>query len=301
MYRYAMIFLIIICLFCRSGHVFAAGGSIENVLPSGECTKDWVAKNKATLYTKDTLFDHINGEAELYFPYGFDVLATATYMNRSNPELWIVADVYRMASLLDAFGIYSNYRRSDAASVAVGAEGFVSPSQLMFYQDRYFVRLQATGATSLKQDIFLACARSVSQNLPLNTGRPGELNFFSIPGVIPKSERYIAQSLLGYAFFRRGMIADVILEGKRVQVFIVPEKSRDTARKAFDNYRSYLKAEGQGMNVTETPDRIFVTAVDPLYGGVFVEQSGRYVIGVVRLKVPYAANQLIEQLRGRLD
>lgn len=296
-----MIFLMMVCLLCGSGNVFAADGTIENMLPSGECAKDWAAKEKAILFTKDTLFDHINGEAELYFPYGFEILATATYMNKGNPEEWIVADVYRMASLLDAFGIYSNYRKADTVSIAVGAEGFVSPSQLMFYQDRYFVRLQVTGATSLKQDIFRACAQAISQNLPFNASLPRELSFFRIPGVVSNSERYVAHSLLGYAFFRRGMIADVILEGKRVQIFIVPEESRDAALKTIDNYRSYLKAEGQGVKVTETVNGISLTAVDPLYGGVFVEQSDRYIIGALRLKEPNTAKGLVEQVRRLLD
>ncbi|MEN6320373.1 MAG: DUF6599 family protein [Syntrophaceae bacterium] len=301
MSRHAAIFLMIICLLCGSGEIFAADFSIENMLPSEKCTENWVAMGKVTLYTKDTLFDHINGEAELYFPYGFEVLATATYMNRSNPEEWVVADVYRMGSLLNAFGIYSNYRRSDAVSIAVGAEGFVSPSQLMFYQDRYFVRLQVTGTTSLKQDIFRACAQTISQNLPFNASRPRELSFFRIPGVVSNSERYIAQSLLGYAFFQRGMIADVILEGKRIQVFIVPEESRDNSLKTFDNYFSYLKVEGQGVNVIKTPNRISLKAIDPLYGGVFVEQYGRYIIGAIRLKEPDTAKGLIQQVRRLLD
>ena len=162
------------------------------------------------------------------------------------------------------------------------------------------MRLQAAGTTSIEQDIFLACGRAVSQNLPFNAGRPGELEILRIPGVVVKTERYIAQSLLGYAFFRRGIIADAILEGEQVQVFVVPENSQDAARKSLDRYRSYLNSSGKDVHVTEAPDRISIAAFDPLYRGVFVEQSGRYIIGAVRVKVPSAAKQLVEQMRGRL-
>jgi hypothetical protein len=294
---------IIICILLTihaSVLVFAADGPMENLLPARDCARGWTLKDKATLFDKDTLFDHINGEAELYFPYGFDMLATATYTNRKNSEVWIVADLYRMASLLDAFGIYSNYRKADAASVNVGAEGFVSSSQLMFYQDRYFVRLQVTGATSLEQDIFLACARSVSEKLPFNAKPAGELDAMKIPAIVPKTERYIAKSLLGYAFFHRGIIADALLEGELVQVFLVPEDSVYAARAAFDHYRSYLKGEGKSIQLQEGRDYVSIKAVDPLYGGVFVEQSDRYIIGAVRLKEPSSATRLIEQLRKRL-
>jgi len=279
---------------------FAADGAMESLLPTHSCAEGWVVNDKASLFNKETLFDHINGEAELYFPYGFDMLATATYMNRKNSEVWIVADVYRMASLLDAFGIYSNYRKADAVNVKVGAEGFVSSSQLMFYQDRYFVRLQITGATSLGQDIFLACARSVSDKLPFNVRPPGELDAMKIPGIVPKTERYIAKSLLGYAFFRRGIIADALLKGERVQVFLVPEDSASAAREAIDRYLSYLKAEGKNIQLREERDYVSFMAFDPLYGGVLVQQSGRYIIGAARLKVPSSATKLIEQLRERL-
>jgi len=202
--------------------------------------------------------------------------------------------------VLDAFGIYSNYRKADAASVTVGAEGFVSSSQLMFYQDRYFVRLQVTGATSLGQDVFFACARSVSEKLPLNAMPAVELDALKIPSIVPKTERYIAKSLLGYAFFRRGIIADALLPGERVQVFLVTEGSVSAAREAFDGYRSYLEAEGKDIRLQEKRNYVSIEAVDPLYGGVFVEQSGRYIIGVVRLKEPSAARKIIEQLRERL-
>jgi hypothetical protein len=303
--RSAVIASAILCVFVLTMStpvpVFAAEDSIINILPTPGFTPDWVMKERVTLYNSDTLFDHIDGEAELYFPYGFDMLATVTYLNKKNPEVWVVVDVYRMGSLLDAFGIYSNYRKADAVGTLIGAEGFVSPSQMMFYQDRYFVMIQVTGTTSLEQDLFVACGRTVSRNLPPNTGRPRELEVLAgIPGVVTKSERYLGQSLLGYAFFRRGITADAMLVGERVQVFVVFEHSPDAARKAFDDYRSYLKAEGQEMNVTGTTDRISLTAVDPLYRGVFVEQSGPYLIGAIRMKEASAAKPIVEQLRERL-
>ena len=305
LWRSALIAFTIMCVFViimsAPVFVFAAEDSIKNTLPTPGFAPDWIMKDRVTLYNSDTLFDHINGEAELYFPSGFNRLATATYLNQKDPEVWVVVDVYRMGSLLDAFGIYSNYRKADGAGIMIGAEGFVSSSQLMFYQDRYFVRIQVTGATSLAQDLFIACGRAVSRNLPPNKGRPGELEILAgIPGVVTKSERYLAQSLIGYAFFRRGMIADVILGGEPVQVFVVFENSTDAARKAFDDYRSYLKTEGKEMSVIKAIDRISLTAVDPLYRGVFVEQSGPYLIGAIRMNEASAAKPIVEQLRERL-
>jgi hypothetical protein len=279
---------------------FAADLTMEKMLPDRGFAEDWIMEGRVNLYNPEALFEHINGEAELYVPYGFEMLATAAYANRKNPDVWVVADVYRMASLLDAFGIYSNYRKADYETAPIGAEGFVSPSQLMFYQDRYFVRLQVTGTTSLEQSLLLACGRAVSRNLPPRADRPGEMEVLRIPGIVPKSERYLAKSLLGYAFFRRGMIAEATLDGEKVRVFIVIEASQDAARRAFDQYHAYLKAEGQRIQWTETSEGISLTSVDPLYGGVVAEQYRRHVIGVVGMKETSATQQLVDQLRLRL-
>jgi hypothetical protein len=300
LWRYGFISAIILYTLCASVAVCAEESSMEKVLPAPHCAEGWVMEEKVALYTKDTLFERINGESELYFPYGFEMLASARYADRENLQVAVEADVYRMGSLLDAFGIYANYRRTDDGVVNIGAEGFVSPTQLLFYQDRYFVRLQASGTLSVKQEVFLSCARAISQNLPRNVSQPKELVSFMIPAVKQRSERYIAQSLLGYAFFRRGLIADAILEGEPLKVFMVIEESVNGARKAFDQYYTYLKASGKKVQLTETPDETSIAAVDPLYKDVYIEHCGRYLIGAVNLKTTSAGKQLVEQLRRRL-
>lgn len=300
MHGFAIISSIVLCVLYASAPVFSTDSPLEKVLPSPACADGWVMEENVTLYTQDTLFDRIDGEAELYFPYGFKLLASARYQSRKNPLHAVEADVYRMGSLIDAFGIYANYRRSDDTEVALGARAFISPSQLLFYQDKFFVRLQATGTSVIQQEVFLSCARSISQNLPHDQGRPEELDAFAIAAVVKNSERYIARSLLGYRFLRRGIVAEAVLKGEQVKVFVVPEESRDAARGAFDQYRSYLGASGNDVQVTESRKGASFTAVDPLYKNVFVRHSDRYLIGVVGFREVSGAELLAEQLQKRL-
>jgi hypothetical protein len=297
---FQIISFILLCFLFSLLPAYAAEVSLEKVLPSPACAPGWVMDEKVTLYNKDTLFDRIDGEAELYFPYGFEMLASARYASKQNPQIAVDADIYKMGSLLDAFGMYANYRRKDDADIKIGAEGTVSPSQLFFYQGRYLVRLQVTGATSLGQDVLLACARSITHNLPAETKRPKELEALMMPSVVQKSERYIAQSLLGYDFFRRGLMADTVLKGEEAQVFVVLEDSQDAARKALEQYRENVKTSGKDVRVTETQGRISLKAVDSLYGNVLVTQVGRHLVGAIRFKNTSLAEQLVDQIRKRL-
>jgi hypothetical protein len=291
--------LMILCLLAAPVAVFAAETDIAKALPAPACVAGWPMDGKVALFDKDTLFDRINGESELYFPYGFEALAFARYANKNNPQEAFDADIYKMGSLLDAFGMYANYRRKDDADVSVGAEGTASSSQLLFCQDRYFVRLQASGTANPGADTFLACARAISEKLPSSTGRPRELEAFNIPAVEPKSVRYIAQSLLGYDFFRKGIMADALLNDEKLQVFLVLENSPEAAKKAFDHYGQYLKTSGKHVQLDRRQHGVFLKASDPLYGNVVAEQTGQFIFGAVRVKDVSGAQQLVEKLIKR--
>jgi hypothetical protein len=272
--------------------VSAADEQTEKFLPLPECAKGWAASEKVVFYNKENLFERINGEAEIYFPFGFDLLASARYQSIVNPQIAIDADIYRMGSLLDAFGIYAGYRRADDAGAKIGADGVISPSQLLFYQDRYFVRLQATGTLEIDKNIFLACGGAISDNIALNPGKPKELDPFRMPGIEKNSERYM-KSLLGYSFLRMGIIADAKSGTEQFQVFIVSEDSEAAARKAFDQYVSY---SGPGVRVDDSKEIISMSGIDPLYGKIFLRLSGRYLFGAVRFSDVSVAGQFIGKL-----
>jgi hypothetical protein len=269
----------------------------DKLLPAPACADGWALDGKVALFDKDSLFDRINGESELYFPYGFTVLAYARYASVKTPQIAIDADVYSMGSPLDAFGIFANYRRKDSTGIGIGAGAVVSPSQLLFYQDRYYVRLQVTGAVTIDQEILASCARAIARNLPPTTGRPKELDLLAVPAVLKGSERYVAHSLLGYDFFRRGLMADVLSSHDRGQLFLVLEQTPSDARTAVDRYLAYLRASGSDVRMTEAQSAASLAATDPLYGTVYLEQSGRYVIGVLRFKSSVAARQVVEQVK----
>jgi hypothetical protein len=273
--------------------------ALRGVLPQPGFAAGWTLKEPTNLYVRDTLFEHIDGEAELFMPYGFDLLATATYVSASDPDVWLVADVYRMGSPLDAFGIYSNYRRGREELIDFGAEGFILPSQLMFYQDRYFVRLQVTGANSLPRSEFLACGRAIGQRLPNQKGRPRELEIVRVPDLVPGSERYFAKSLLGYAFFRRGLLAEALADGKRIRIFVVLEANGEAAGETLARYESHLAAEGRSFRRQDggTPDSL--AATDPLYGDAHIRRIGRFLVGVLGANQA-DAERVIEQIGARI-
>ncbi len=115
-------------------------------------------------YNRKTLFQYIDGAAEVYLAYGFEQLAA--FKLESPNGGWIVADIFRMSSPEEAFGIFSFER--EGPDVGVGNQSEYSPGLLRFWQANYFVAVSAhppQKAAELKDAAF-EVAQAISSKLP---------------------------------------------------------------------------------------------------------------------------------------
>lgn len=273
----------------------------EGLLPNPGFTDQWHLAEPVKTFTREDLFTHINGEAELYFPYGFDRLASAFYSKKGgDPQSGLTADIFKMGSLLDAFGIYAQYRKPEAEFLKLGGEGFVNPSQLLYYQDRYFIHLSASGTAHLERSVFESLARAISKALPGPGIQPGELNLIQIPALLPRTERYYPESLLGYAFFPPGLIGLASQGGKKFRVFVLRGTPEKPADKIVDQVVRYCKEAGKTPRVTTDQNGLLFFSLDPLHKGLLLRTKGNFGIGVVDLEEPSQGMPLLNQLLDRL-
>jgi hypothetical protein len=256
-----------------------AAGAPAALLPEASCGPGWSLEGKALLYDKETLSDRIDGEAELFFPYGFQRMTAGRYATGKTPGAGMDVEIYLMGSPLDAFGMYANYRQKEGRTKGIGAESNLADYQLFFYQGRYFVHLQITGADPSDQAALAACGRVVAARLPGEVDRPPQLAVLDRPDLVKGSERYLPESLLGYDFLNRGLLADATVPGAQFQVFYLVGSTVESASAALQRYRSQLtggKIEAPGKDLQ------FLEGVDPLYGPVAVLRKGPCLVGALK-------------------
>ena len=268
-----------------------AAGNMEGLLPPISCGAGWKIEGQPVFYDRETLSDRINGEAELYMPYGFDRLGAARYVSAKIPGTGMDVEIYRMGSLLDAFGMFANYRQKEGQALSVGSESNLSGSQLFLYQGLYFIHIQVTGSDAADPEALAECGRSVAPRLPGTRNRPSELSVFDRPEVVKGSERYLPQSLLGYDFLNRGIMADAVVEGMNLQVFRLLGTTDGSASTALDSFRSQL---AQGKVETGGGNTVFLEGVDPLYGPVMILRKANCLAGALKFSGKKGVRTLLE-------
>jgi len=201
---------------------------------------------------------------------------------------------------MDAFGIYSRYRDPDEELVDIGTEGFVNESQLLFAKNRYYVRLSPSGTVTIEKSIFLACAQSIEKNIPDDPSLRKVLDIIRIPEIVPRTETYIVQGVLGYAFFKKGLVADAHLDGNTIRIFLVFEDSPQSSEKVFNEYKAYLEKSRADFFVSTDSKTSTIVAHDPLYKGLVLVHTGGFLIGAARLTDPPRAFPILKKLQSRI-
>ena len=87
-----------------------AADSGDPVLGALSAKGEWKLLEPVRTFGPDNLYEEIDGEAELFLPYGMDRLTVAVLGRPARPGSEVRLELFRMASPRDAYGIWSQYR-----------------------------------------------------------------------------------------------------------------------------------------------------------------------------------------------
>lgn len=288
-------------------HAFAKEISIQSLLPK-KPPEGWRQTGSPQVYNSKNLFDRINGQAELFFKYGFQKSVFALYQNKSDSKDQIEVDLYDMGNILQAFGIFSRFRGGDR-SAGVGLESSLEDASLLFYKGRYFVMLYATESdpSPLKR-----MAVTISSGIADSTPAPKEIGYFPKDGLKTGSIEYYPEGLLGYQFFKRGF-QGVYLEkaeanskpggeSRESHLFLAIFSNTQGAEGALKTYRDSLSKRGKVDSTT--PARFGPNGLkgeDPDRGKVIVVQKGFYLTGATGFDSVGRAEKLLEEFVKNIE
>lgn len=166
-------------------------------LPEVSQRVDLKQSSEIRIYTGESLWEYINGGAEVYLLYGFREVATVDY---SSEDINIVADIYRFDTPVNAYGLYSTMRPDNAETVGLGVEGFIDPGTINFVRGDILVRLVGYEDTDESHIALINLAEEINTLIPGIATRPAAFALFPAENRIALTDKYYAELFLGQRF-----------------------------------------------------------------------------------------------------
>lgn len=233
-----------------------------------------VAQGKASSYDSDTLYQYIDGGADIYLLYDFKTLLHQDFKSGASE---VTADIYDMGNNENAFGIYSSERSPNYKFLPIGAEGYRGQGLLNFLEGQYYVKLSGAGPNA---DALLGeFARLLSNRIGASRTLPALLARFPREHRVAHSEQYIKKDPLGHAFLAPAYLA-AYAEGKQQMKLVISVANSAPAAKArAAQLAKHFKQTGQQLPAPELGEN-GMRASNSFEGRVIARTQGRYLIAL---------------------
>jgi hypothetical protein len=206
---------------------------------------EWKKPAKPVLYDRKTLFDYIDGGAELYL--AFDFAGAVTFEYSAGADDTIKVDIFDMSSSRGAFGAFAHGRETIAAAVGQGSE--YAGGLLTFWKGRWFVSVLGYPETESKRKAVDELGRAIAAIIPETGPLPKILESLPKPGLIEASARTFHHHLLqndyvtvshdnplGIGPRTEAALARYARKGERHILMLVDYASEDDAKKGQHDF-----------------------------------------------------------------
>lgn len=168
---------------------------LVSLLPASGAFEGLAMQGDPKYYAHDDLADYINGDAETYYTYGIGYTAAVRYQDGARGLLNL--DIYDMLTPLGAFGVYAQRRPSDPEYLDLGAQGYVSGTQVVFISGRYYVVIKSVSRSDEGIEKAKELAAIVDEAAPGPKELPEALKWFPEDGLLDDTFAHSPSSFLG--------------------------------------------------------------------------------------------------------
>jgi|WetSurMetagenome_2_1015567.scaffolds.fasta_scaffold14686_3 hypothetical protein len=152
----------------------------------------WKAVAPPSSFDRKSVYDELDGGAEVYLEYGLRSLVVQRYEAPGVPE--ITLELFEMDDPAGAFGAFTFEREDEGAGIGQGSE--YGGGLLRFWQGRTFGFVQTERETSASKEAVLALGRTVASKLGPPGREPAIVGALPLKDQRPRSLRFALSPLL---------------------------------------------------------------------------------------------------------
>jgi hypothetical protein len=254
---------------------------------------DWSEARDVRTFTKDTLYEKINGRADIYFEYNFKLLTFAKYVNAQAPDDDIQVYVYDMAESENAMGIYKAELSEYAEPAEVGREAYRSGPSVFFWKGPMYVSVMAFEPSLA--DICLTLAQQLADTIEDSEQLHWSEVLFPKEDMTSEGLQYKANNVFGFEFLNEVYLIEYSGSQGRARLFAHQATSASAAEQLLQTYVASFREYGE---VLREEDQIVIGDAGGVIDAVFC--VGRYLAGVSEAKDATAAGEEATRFRANV-
>jgi hypothetical protein len=282
---------------CRQGG--ESGSGPEAGLP--DAIAGWTSTEPVASYDAESIYEYINGHAEVYLAYGMKRSLARRYTGPDG-EADIVLDLFELASPADAFGVFTH--DLDGVSVGIGNDSRLRYGWLSFWRGPWFVSVSAEMESDKANQAVLGLGRAVAAILPSGGGIPKVVDELPTAGLDPNSVRFLRhpqilnthiwlddENVFGLGAETAAALGTYDFEGTRCYLLIVDYPAERQAAAAEKSFNDRVLGGAPGGDIQTVEDR----------GWFAVMRSGARVVAVLGADTQELAQWLLGEATGVAD
>ncbi len=248
--------------------------SQQSLLPQ---LNNWTKTEEPSSYFPGTLFEFINGAAEIYLAYDFKELTVFQYGQKGSTASMAV-EIYEMSNETNAFGIYGAERYPDNNFIPIGIQGYVEEGILNYLIGKYYIKLLCFEGGDRSGEYLELFAKTIAEKTQGKTTFPTLLNHFPKEGLVANSEKFILKNVMGYSFLHDGYLSNYKVNDFEFDCFIIQGRNEEDAQMMLDKYLEAKKS--QPIEKTAS----MVSIKDRYYDLIFLSRVGNHICGVMKIE-----------------
>jgi hypothetical protein len=270
---------------------------LAKLLPAENDLSGWKNTAEPRFFEPGNLWEYINGQAELYIQYGFQLVVTSDY-GMKEEESSIIVEIYQMESALHGFGIYAAERSPEDNFIDVGAQGYIAEDILNFWKGPYYVKITSLEFSNSMKDTLNTFAKIIAHRISGEYALPELFAFFPEKNKIANSERFIPSNFMGHSFLKNGYLVDYQYDGLPYQIFLIESSSPAEAEEAFAQYVDFLKSNSEKIEQEKRDDYQIIKVEERKKSVVFHHRS--FIGGVLKIEDFSDGEKIIKEILDKL-
>jgi len=272
---------------------------------------------KTEVYGEDILYEKINGKAPFYTESSFEKLSTQRFVSKADDGLWAELYLFDMATIRNAFSVYSRQKRTDAESIALlnCPFGYRTENALYFVSGQYYIELVGSAESDELFEAMTAIAQKIGAGLDFGHTAIAELESFGREALVAGSEKLYLRDAFGFEGLTDTFTAQYKIDGETVTVFFSKRSDKQAAKNLADSYYKFLIDNGAKDKESGWPvDSVRNSTKRKISNGVdngrvvdfydlteIVFSSGQYTAGVHQAENTQAAVKAAVMLNAQLE